>query len=133
MKTAFAEFLVQRNQISSEVAERLSEWCRRTRVPIGLIAVGHGLISGAHIDDVLEHQRESCVRFGEAAIEMGLLTQHQVDALLDIQRFREAAEITEGLALSGQLSFSKASEALGAFLQQDPLNALEPCTELENG
>ena len=101
MRTPFAEFLVQNGLVSADVAQRTSDWCMRTRIPIGLIAVGHGLISGTNIDDVLEHQRDTCVRFGEAAVEMRLLSQRQVDTLLEIQRFREAAEIAEGAGPDG--------------------------------
>jgi len=127
MNTAFARFLVQRGEITGEAADRFITWVSRSaRVPIGMIAVGHGLISGAQIDDILDRQSESGMRFGEAAVDMGLLTDDQVETLLDIQAFRQCAEQAEVSALLGLLPFQEVARALGDFLQKESLRKPGP-------
>ncbi len=133
MNATFADYIVQLGLVAPDDARRISAWAARTRTPIGLIAVSHGLIGGAHIDLVLERQRSSCKRFGAEAVEMDLLTQTQVDVLLQVQQFRQAAEFAEGIALAGIISFEEASSALGAFLQTQQGQEAVAYTDAETG
>ncbi|MCH7813301.1 MAG: hypothetical protein IID40_04695 [Planctomycetes bacterium] len=133
MTTAFADYLTQRGNIPPGTAQEMSAWVAQSRTPIGLIAMGHGLLAGPQIDEVLERQRKSRTRFGEIAVEMGLLSKTQVDTLLEIQRFRQSADLAEGLALTGALSFEQASEALADFLRSEATNELIPCGGTEGG
>ena len=125
MNTAFAEYLSARGQISPDVARSMSHWVTRTRTPIGVIAMGHGLISSRQIDEILERQRVSRMRFGEVAVDLGLLSKDQVETLLEIQHLRQSTDLAEGLALAGVLPFRVAAQTLGEFLRTEPLDALE--------
>ncbi|MCP4245934.1 MAG: hypothetical protein GY778_02690 [bacterium] len=131
MMTPFADYLTQRGNVPPGTAREMSAWVTRSRTPIGLIAVTHGLLAGAQIDEVLERQRKTCNRFGEVAVQMGLLTKTQVDTLLEIQRFRQSADLAEGLALTGAVPFDKACRALADFLRSEETNVLIPCAGRE--
>jgi len=129
MNTAFAEYLFTHGQISPDVARSMSHWVTRTPTPIGMIAVGHGLISSRQIDEILERQRVSRTRFGEVAVALDLLSKDQVETLLEIQQFCQSADLAEGLALAGVLPFRVAARALGDFLRTESLDALELCVD----
>lgn len=131
MMTPFADYLTRRGDIPPNTAREMSAWVAQSHTPIGLIAVGHGLLAGTQIDEVLERQRKTGNRFGELTVEMGLLTEAQVDTLLEIQRFRQSADLAEGLALTGSLTFEQASQALADFLRSEGTIELLPCGDTE--
>lgn len=60
-------------------------WQRRQRPTIGAIAQRWGWLSARTVDTILSHRGHSS-RFGRKAVELGLLTPLQVDALLRHQR-----------------------------------------------
>jgi hypothetical protein len=115
----FVEFLVERDLVPGEVGRQLAGQSKFIREPIGMIAVGHGLIRSDQIDEILDRQRECKQRFGQIAVELGFLADQQVETLIKIQEFRAAANIAECLALGGVLSFEDAAQYLGAFLVRD--------------
>ncbi len=115
---AFVEFLSERDAISATIARRLAGR-HYVREPIGMIAVGHGLLNPAQVDLVLDRQRECRDRFGEIAVQLRLLTGEQVDVLVKIQEFRTSCEIAEVLALSHAMTIEDAARHVGAFLTRD--------------
>lgn len=84
-----------------------------------MIAVSHGLLQGPEIDLILDRQRQTSVRFGEIAVQMGVLTTDQVSTLLRIQEARAAESICEALALAGVLNCNDAYRYLGIYLIGD--------------
>ena len=114
----FAAFLKERGLISPAVCQRLAQR-HYIREPIGMIAVGHGLLNPTQIDLVLDEQRTSRELFGEIAVRMGFLTPEQVDTLIKIQEFRTSSEIAETLALSQVLTVEDAARHLSSFLTRD--------------
>ena len=123
MPIAFAEFLLRQERISSETAQNVSDWVSEARLPIGMIAVAHGLLSYQQIDELLKRERSPDTRFGDVVVEMGFLTRDQVETLLAIQRFRQSMDLAERLAVAGVLPLRQAASALGEFLQTKPLDA----------
>lgn len=120
MQHPFIEFLIERDLIPSNVGKRLLEQRNYIREPIGMIAVSHGLLRPNEIDIVLDRQRKcKDQRFGEIAVELGFLTNKQVEILVKVQEFRTSADISEALALSGVLSYEDAARYLGVFLVRD--------------
>ena len=119
MSHPFVEFLIERDLVPAEVGGQLSGQNKFIREPIGMIAVGHGLIQSEQIDIILDRQRECRQRFGEIAVELGFLSREQVETIVKIQEFRAAANIAECLALGNVLSFEDAAQYLGAFLVRD--------------
>jgi len=118
MQHPFTTFLMDRDLIPAGAFKQLSA-SRLTREPIGMIAVGHGLLSAAEIDQILDRQRQTSERFGEIAVEMGAVTADQVDTLVKIQEFRTAVAICEALALAGTLRCEEAFRYLGTYLAGD--------------
>ena len=119
MNQRFIGFLAGRGVISEAVAERMAHSRSCVREPIGMIAVGHGLLRPDQIDLILDRQRNSSLRFGDLAIELGCLTQEQVELLLAIQEFRASAAAAEAMALAGTLPWDDVVRYLGAFLTHD--------------
>ncbi len=119
MGNPFVQFLIERDLVSASVARQLTAKHRFVREPIGMIAAGHGLLHPDQIDVILDRQRECKLRFGEVAVELGLLTPEQVMTLLKIQEFRTAADIGEALALAGVMSCEDMARYLGASLMRD--------------
>lgn len=115
---AFAQYLIDRGLIPASVGRKLAER-NYIREPIGMIAVGHGILTPMQIDMILDRQRECRDKFGEIAVAMGVLTQEQVDVLIKIQEFRTSSEISEALALAQVLSIEDAAKYLGSFLLRD--------------
>ena len=119
MQHPFVEFLIARDLVPKNVGDLLSGTCRVVREPIGMVAVGHGVLSADQIDGILDRQRESQKLFGEIAVELGFLTPEQVETLVKIQEFRVGAQISEALALAGVLSCEESIQYLGAYLVRD--------------
>jgi len=115
----FVEFLIERDLVPAAVGRQLGEKSNFVREPIGMIAVAHGLIQANEIDVILDRQRACNQRFGEIAVELGILSRQQVESLVKIQEFRTSACIAEALALAGVLSCEDAVQYLGAFLVRD--------------
>lgn len=120
MQHPFIEFLIERDLIPASVGKKLMEQRNFIREPIGMIAVGHGLLRPNEIDIILDHQRDrKDLRFGEIAVELGFLTEQQVEVLVKVQEFRTSADISEALTLGCILSCEDAARYLGAFLVRD--------------
>ncbi|HOA74861.1 MAG TPA: hypothetical protein PL151_18330 [Phycisphaerae bacterium] len=119
MQHPFITFLMERQLIPAHASRHLSGMRALVREPIGMIAVGHGLLAAHEIDRILDRQRESTDRFGEIAVEMGVLTAEQVETLIKIQEFRTASAICEALSLAGILPCEDAFRYLGAYLAGD--------------
>lgn len=63
----------------------LSTKVRNADRPIGAILVDAGLMSAEDVDKVVQYQKRSALRFGEAGIELGLLTKAHVLYALSLQ------------------------------------------------
>jgi hypothetical protein len=118
MRKAFFEFLVAEGVLAPAELERVQNTLRTAPEPIGSIAFGYGMITGADIDAILDEQRADYRQFGEIAIAKRLLTRQQVENLLGIQLIRAATEIGEALVLAGICPMERVLPLLGRFLSQ---------------
>lgn len=92
----FGLYLKNKGIISAEQLVAALETQLNTLTPIGQLALEEGIIRPRDIFDVLRAQSEvPNVRFGDLAIEMGLMTRDDLMRLLMIQadRKRSVAEI----------------------------------------
>lgn len=119
MQHPFIQFLIERDLVPPNASKHLSGMRSLVREPLGMIAVGHGLLQAPEIDVILDRQSQCSERFGEIAVEMGFLQPAQVQTLIKIQELRAAVAICEALALAGVLSYEKAVRYLGAWLAGD--------------
>jgi len=95
----FGLYLKKRGVISAEQLVAAVEVQMTTLVPIGQLALEEGILSARDIFNVLRAQNSAPnIRFGDMAVEMGLMTRDDVMRLLMIQadRKRPIAEILVG-------------------------------------
>jgi hypothetical protein len=95
----FGLYLKNKGIISAEQLVAALETQLKTLTPIGQLALEEGIIRPRDIFDVLRAQSQSPnVRFGDLAIEMGLMTRDDLMRLLMIQadRKRPLVEILVG-------------------------------------
>lgn len=102
-------FLLQRNAITGQFALDVLDHHRRSRVPIGRLAMRENLLGLGSCIHILDQQREEMATgrrrlFGEIAVGLGYLSPTQVRLLLDRQR-------AEGPALTAILLELGGSEA----------------------
>ncbi len=113
----FGLYLKKKGIISAEQLVAALEIQLATLPPIGQLALEEGIISPRDIFDVLRIQRESPdVRFGDLAIEMGLMTRDELMRLLMIQadRKRPLAQI---FVAEGMLSEPQSANEMAEFRQ----------------
>jgi hypothetical protein len=96
-----------------------------------MIAVDHGLIIGQQIDEILNRQRESKLKFGELAVEMGLPTPDKVRTLLQIQQSRMLTDTVEALALAGVIPLMTGVHLLSDFVKEQPGDSVVEATPVE--
>ena len=111
----FGLYLKKKGIISAEQLVAALETQLNTLTPIGQLALEEGIISPRDIFDVLRAQSASPnVRFGDLAIEMGLMTRNDLMRLLMIQadRKRPVADI---LVAQGVLSREEKAYEMACF------------------
>lgn len=113
----FGLYLKNKGLISAEQLVAALEVQMRTMVPIGQLALEEGILSPREIFIVLQAQSTSPrERFGELAIEMGLLTRDQLMRLLMLQSDRQQP-ISEILVKQGVLGQQQMTAELAEFRQ----------------
>jgi hypothetical protein len=105
----FGLYLKKKGIVSAEQLVAALEAQLGTLPPIGQLALEEGIISPRDIFDVLQAQRGSPdVRFGDLAIDMGLMTRNELMRLLMIQadRKRPLADVfvSEGMLTERQVA-----------------------------
>lgn len=116
MSQPFVNHLVKTGILSAQQASRVEAWASGRHDPVGIIAVEHGMIIGRQIDDVLGRQRDWDRRFGQIAVEMGYLSDGQLDSLLTIQEFRDQTRVVEAVILAGLAPSGEILRAYGRFV-----------------
>ena len=82
----FGEYLLSRNLVTPEQLSRALESQRSYTRPLGKLARELGYISRRGNVQVLLENIKSEKRYGDIAVEKGLLTRQQVDELVEIQK-----------------------------------------------
>lgn len=82
----FENYLILRGAISPQLLELARSAYARSVKPIGQIALQSRHITVAGLMQVLQRQADTQLKFGEAAVELGLLTTDQVQELLEQQK-----------------------------------------------
>lgn len=81
----FGEFLVSKNLVSEADIEHALETQRQTKKFLGTLAVEVGMISRLENIGIIMAQRQGEQSYGELARQQGLLTDEQVEELLQLQ------------------------------------------------
>lgn len=113
----FGLYLKKKGIITAEQLVAALEVQLSTLVPIGQLALEERMLSARNIFDILRAQSASPnERFGDLAIEMGLMTRDDVMRLLMLQADRKRP-ITEILVGQGVLSERQMAAELAAYRQ----------------
>ena len=111
----FGLYLKKVGLISAEQLVVALETQVNTLVPIGQLALEEGILSARDIFDVLQAQNHAPKeRFGDLAIEMGLMKRDDLMRLLMIQADRKRP-IEEILITQGAITEQEAASELAAF------------------
>jgi hypothetical protein len=113
----FGLYLKNNGIISAEQLVAALETQLATLPRVGQLALEEAIISPRDIFDVLRAQRESPdMRFGELAIEMGLMTRSELTRLLMVQADRKQP-LAEVFIAQGTLSERQVAQEMVAFRQ----------------
>ena len=111
----FGLHLKKKGIVTAEQLVAALETQLATMPRVGQLALEEGLISPRDIFDVLRAQRETPdVRFGDLAVEMGLMTRDELVRLLMIQADRKRS-LAEILVAEGALTEERAHAEMAAF------------------
>jgi hypothetical protein len=111
----FGLYLKNKGVITAEQFVAALEVQLGSLVPIGQLALEENVLSPRDIFAVLQAQSDSPnVRFGDLAVEMGLMTRGHLMQLLMIQADRKRP-ITEILVEQGALTSQKAASEMTAY------------------
>ena len=120
----FGEYLVEQKIIREKDLDRALEIQKTDRVPLGQLAMQKGLIDNKQLFRILSRQRrpeEKSKSFGNLAVEMGYLSQEQVEALLERQTHTNRL-LGEILVSQGLVSQMELIKALKKFRSQNKKN-----------
>jgi hypothetical protein len=124
----FGLHLKKKGMISSDQLVAALEEQLNSLVPIGQLALEEGVLAARDIFEVLQAQNEAPnVRFGDLAIEMGLMTRDELMRLLLIQADRKPP-IAEILVAQGALSDEVVTQELAEYRRANlsPQRAVRP-------
>ncbi len=108
--TDFADFLIARGAASQADVLAAIDVQRRSRAPIGRLALQARILDIGQVFAILAHQaRHAPIRFGEAAVALGVLHREQVDELLRMQR-TQTTPLEDFLVKTGALDEATARE-----------------------
>jgi hypothetical protein len=114
----FGLYLKNKGVISADQLVAALEEQLGTLVPIGQLALEENVLSPRDIFMVLQAQSDSPnVRFGDLAVEMGLMTRGQLMRLLMIQADRKRP-IVDILISQGAITQQKAATEMAAYRRE---------------
>src|SRR5450755_3892008 len=118
--TDFATFLLERRAVSHGDVLLAVERQMRFRPTIGRLACELRMLTAAQVFTVLAEQaRHPNLRFGEAAVQIGLLKRTQVDDILLEQR-RRTPRLDQFLVEAGVLDPAMALELRAEYDNKNP-------------
>lgn len=81
----FGSYLLNKNLVTTEQLAKALENKTNTKIRLGVLAINAGLMTGANVEAVHQAQSKQDKRFGEIAVDMGFLTEDNVNILLSSQ------------------------------------------------
>ncbi len=84
-RLSFLHFLMQNGAITEDQFEETLLIFQELNLPIGSIAFVKDYLTQQQVVDILNHQKTALKLFGEAAKELKLLTDYQIESLLSFQ------------------------------------------------
>ncbi|OIP62213.1 MAG: hypothetical protein CO150_08715 [Nitrospirae bacterium CG_4_9_14_3_um_filter_53_35] len=113
----FGEFLIKRGVATEEQIVKALDEQKKIRLPLGTVAVTNHFLSIKDVYAVLNRQVEDPEKkFGEIALELGLLTEQELDKIIELQ-YEKNPNIGEILVRRGVLNKERLFEELNAFVR----------------
>lgn len=116
VRRRFSRWLVDRQLVEMQVASRALLQCEFDRRPLGELARRFQLLTDVQISTILRDQESNNLRFGDAAVRAGLLTEPQVVDLLALQA-EDPRQVAAALVALRALDSARARVALDEYLQ----------------
>ncbi len=114
-KIAFGEYLLYEGRIDAYELELALNFQKQKHLTIGVLAVQEGFLDDRQLCVVMDYQRlRGTGLFGELAVELGFLSQDDVDTLLEMQE-ESHIRIGEVLILLGAITREEMELALNEF------------------
>ena len=113
----FGEFLIKRGVATEAQILKALDDQKKNRLPIGTVAVKEKFLDIKDVYAILNKQIEDPEKkFGEIAVELGLLTGEELEKILEIQ-FEKNPNVGEILVGHGVLDRERLFEELNAFVR----------------
>jgi aspartate ammonia-lyase len=113
----FQIFLVEKGVVNENDLRDIETMTNNTNVSLGMIALNHGLLTSLEVKRIMKAQAETGKKFGEAAVELEILDEDQLRALLAEQATINF-DVGEILVMKGRLSAKKLEEERQAFARR---------------
>jgi hypothetical protein len=113
----FGQYLIERGEVKAEQVRAALDLMAAENRSIGELAVEGRLISKADADKVNAEQRHRDMPFGELAAEMGLLSEEQIDNLVQLQ-WRTRLRIGQALVRLRHLGKVRLEELLISYEEE---------------
>lgn len=114
----FGKYLVDNNILSDDDFISVRMELEKTRVKLGLIAVSEKMMTEAQADKINFRQQVIDKKFGDIAIEMGLLSPLQVERLLTLQG-NPYMQFCQCVVDKELMTLSEIEDALGGFQKEN--------------
>ncbi len=113
----FGEFLIRKGVATEEQVLKALDEQKKNRLPIGTVAVMDKFLSIKDVYIILNKQiQDPEKKFGEVAVELGLLTEQELEKILEIQ-FEKNPNVGEILVRHGVMDKERLFEELNAFVR----------------
>ncbi len=120
----FGQYLIERGEVTAEQVRAALTLMDAENRSIGELAVEGRLISKADADKVNAEQRHRDMPFGELAAEMGLLSEEQIDNLVQLQ-WRTRLRIGQALVRLRHLGKVRLEELLISYEEEQAPHRIE--------
>jgi hypothetical protein len=120
----FGQYLIERGEVNAEQVRAALGLMDAENRSIGELAVEGRIISKADADKVNAEQRHCDMPFGELAAEMGLLSEEQIDNLVQLQ-WRTRLRIGQALVRLKHLNNARLEELLISYEEEQAPHRIE--------
>jgi len=120
----FGQYLIERGEVSAEQVRAALNLMDAENRSIGELAVEGRFITEADADKVNAEQRHRDMPFGELAAEMGLLSEEQIDNLVQLQ-WRTRLRIGQALVRLKHLGKVRLEELLISYEEEQAPHRIE--------
>ncbi|WP_199884005.1 hypothetical protein [Anaerosinus massiliensis] len=132
LKQFLAQYLLNKNLLSSEQVLEILEDDEFQRVSPGVVALHMGLMTAKQIEKVQKIQIDHDKLFGEAAMDAGLLTEDQVGAVLAAREDNNLS-VAQAILSLGFMTLEELENTLAEYRKQNQFSLADSFKKMEFG